>query len=133
MLIIALVAFQLPFYGSLGLVVLLMSILGLSGMLYGLTISTIAPDESHAMQLALGSFFPVLLLSGVIWPLEAIPKALSYVSIVLPTSWAADAMRSVMLRGWDASHANVWGALLVVFGWATLFLILSIRGINRIE
>lgn len=133
MLIIALLAFNLPIYGSLGLVVLLMGLLGIAGMLYGLCVSTVSPEESQAMQLALGSFFPVLLLSGVIWPLEAIPVPLSYVSLGLPTTWAAAAMRSVLLRGWDATHSSVWQALLVVTGWIALFLVLSVRGVNRID
>lgn len=133
LLVIALLAFGLPMYGSLGLVILLMSMLGLAGMLYGLCVSTISPEESQAMQMALGSFFPVLLLSGVIWPLEAIPSPLSYVSIILPTTWAASAMRSVLLRGWDATHGGVWQALLVVLAWICLFLLLSVRGVRRIE
>jgi len=37
-------------------------------MMYGLTIASNVESEQGAMQLALGTFFPVLLLSGVIWP-----------------------------------------------------------------
>jgi len=48
----------------------------------------------------MGTFFPSMLLSGVIWPIEAIPEWLRYISYALPTTWAAESMRSVMLRGW---------------------------------
>jgi ABC-type multidrug transport system permease subunit len=133
MLLIALLAFSLPMAGSLGLVVLLMGLLGLAGMLYGLFISTVAPEEAHAMQMALGSFFPVLLLSGVIWPLEAIPTGLNYISLALPTTWAAEAMRSLMLRGWDIHHQAVWGGYLVVLAWVALFLFAGVRGIRRVD
>ena len=102
-------------------------------MLYGLVISTVAKEEIHAMQMSLGSFFPVLLLSGVIWPLEAIPSYLRWFSLALPTTWAADCMRSLMLRGWDASHSGVYGAYLVVFGWGLLMLVISIFSVKRIE
>lgn len=57
--------------------------------------------------MALGSFFPVLLLSGVLWPLEAIPQGLRYISYGLPTTWAVEAMRSLMLRGWGIFHQQV--------------------------
>ena len=110
-----------------------MGLLGLVGMLYGLFISTVSPEEAHAMQMALGSFFPVLLLSGVIWPLEAIPTGLNYISMMLPTTWAAEAMRSLMLRGWGIDHRAVWGAYLVVLGWILLFLAGGIRGIRLVE
>ena len=133
MLIFALLVFKLPLCGSLWVVVLLMGALGLTGMLYGLTVSTISPEESHAMQIAIGSFFPLLLLSGVIWPLEAIPTGLNYISLALPTTWASSAMRSVMLRGWDLTHASVWEAVLVILGWIVVFLGASILGVRRTE
>ena len=36
---------------------------------------------------------------GVMWPLEGMPLALRYISYVLPTTYAAEAMRSIMGRG----------------------------------
>ena len=133
MLVFSLAVFKLPLVGSLGWVIFLMGILGLTGMLYGLVISTVSPEETHAMQIALGSFFPVLLMSGVIWPLEAIPKGLDYISLALPTTWAASAMRSVMLRGWGMEHPVLWQAVLVILAWAVVFLFGSILGIRRTE
>jgi len=41
-------------------------------MSFGLLISTIARQETEAVQLALAAFFPAMLLSGVLWPLEAV-------------------------------------------------------------
>lgn len=49
----------------------------------------------------------MLLLSGVLWPLEGIPIGLRYVAYALPTTWAAEAMRSIMLRGWGMQHQQV--------------------------
>lgn len=36
----------------------------------GLLISTLVENEVGAIQMAMGSFFPILLLSGVLWPLQ---------------------------------------------------------------
>ena len=36
---------------------------------------------------------------GIIWPLEGMPKFLRYISYALPTTYAAEAMRSIMGRG----------------------------------
>ena len=44
--------------------------MGTTGMTYGLFLSTRVHDETEAVQSALGSFFPILLLSGVLWPVE---------------------------------------------------------------
>ncbi|MDO8871039.1 MAG: ABC transporter permease [Methanobacteriaceae archaeon] len=42
---------------------------------------------------------PVFLLSGVFWPVEAIPIWLRPISYLVPPSYAFDACRGVMLKG----------------------------------
>lgn len=41
-------------------------------MCFGLVISTVAKQEVEAIIVALSAVFPTLLLSGIIWPLEAV-------------------------------------------------------------
>lgn len=36
---------------------------------------------------------------GIIWPIEAIPEWLRYISICLPQTYAAEAMRCILSRG----------------------------------
>lgn len=131
LLAFALGLFQLPMEGSLVLVVTLASFLGISGMLYGLCISSVVSDVNDAMNLAMGSFFPFLLLSGVIWPVEGIPSGLRYISLALPTTWAATAMRSIMSRGWGIYDREVWMGFVVVGAWCVFFFILSMRGLKN--
>lgn len=80
---------QTPILGNPVLVVFLLLLLGTSAMNFGLLISSVVSSEIEAMQLSLATFFPSLLLSGIIWPLEAIPIGLRYISYTLPTTWAA--------------------------------------------
>jgi huntingtin len=121
LLFCALYVFSLPLVGSLLWVVLLTMLLGFSGMLYGLVISASCEKEQEAIQMSMGSFFPVMLLSGVIWPVQAIPAGLKWLSLALPTTWAAGAMRSVLNRGWDMSYQDVYTGFAVVSGWCILF------------
>ena len=51
---------------------------GICGMAFGLLVSALCDNEQDAIQLALGSFYPNLLLSGIIWPLEGMPQYLRY-------------------------------------------------------
>ena len=51
---------------------------GVCGMAFGLLVSALCDNEQDAIQLALGSFYPNLLLSGIIWPLEGMPEYLRY-------------------------------------------------------
>ena len=78
-----------------------MILMGMTGMTYGLFLSTRVNDESEGVQASLGTFFPVLLLSGVMWPVEGIPHAIQWVSYIFPTMWGASAMRSVCVTAGD--------------------------------
>ena len=105
-------------------------VLGIAAMSYGLFISSKARTEFQALQLALATFLPVLLISGIIWPVEALPKWLSPISWALPTTWSADAIRSIMVRGWGFGHARVRTALLVTALWASALLFGAIRSLK---
>jgi ABC-type multidrug transport system permease subunit len=59
--------------GELFLVITLTLLQGFCGMCYGFVISSICESERSAVQVALGSFYPTILLSGVIWPIEGMP------------------------------------------------------------
>ena len=62
--------FKMPLVGAPVLVILLTLLQGRCGMTYGLVISSICSLEQSAMMLALGTFFPNLLLSGECGDLE---------------------------------------------------------------
>ncbi|XP_072049228.1 ABC transporter G family member 20-like [Amphiura filiformis] len=117
--------FHIPSRGSLALVVVMTLLQGLCGMAYGLLISALVDDEMSAMQFALGSFYPVLLLSGIIWPIQAMPKGLSYISVILPQTYASEALRAILFRGWGLSYFTVWIGYVVTIGWSIVLLILS--------
>ena len=72
---------QVPARGPIVWVVSLTILQGTCGMAFGLVISALCDTENDAIQLALGSFYPNLLLSGIIWPLEGMPKELRFVSL----------------------------------------------------
>ena len=115
---------------SLGLIGLLAMLEGLTGMAYGLVISAVCNNETSAIQIAIGSFYPAIVLSGVMWPLEGMPLVLRYISYVLPTTYAAESMRSIMGRGWGLSEMDVWRGYLVAFSWFVILLILAAVGLR---
>ena len=113
MLIFALLVFGIPLAGNLAYVIIIMGLMGFLGMTYGIFISTVTTDQVAAIQMALGTFFPILLLSGVLWPVEGIPVPLIYLSYALPTTWGGNVVRSVLIRGWSFGIAAVRFSLLV--------------------
>ena len=117
--------FQIPVVGQLTWIILLTTLQGICGMSFGLTISALVDNEQDAIQLALGSFYPNFLLSGVIWPLEGMPHYLRQFSYFLPQTYASEAMRGIWSRGWDIEWMPVYRGYIVTLGWTLAMLILS--------
>ena len=66
----------MPNEGSLFLVFLLTMLQGICGTTIGLIISAVCDTQQDATQIALGIFYPNLILSGIIWPVESMPTVL---------------------------------------------------------
>jgi len=114
-------------------VVTLLLLLGFVGMSAGILISTVSVQESDAIQLALGSFFPCFLLSGIIWPSEAVPVWLNWLSYSLPTTWTAEAMRSVVIRGWYIGWKRVWMGYIISLTWFIVLFSLASMNLSARE
>ncbi|CAG2181466.1 unnamed protein product [Oppiella nova] len=91
-------------------------------MAFGLMISAICEEENSATMLALGSFYPNLLLSGTVWPTQAMPQFIRYFSYVLPQTIPIEAMRYILSRGWDLSYGIVALGFGVTIAWIIFFL-----------
>ncbi|XP_060578520.1 ABC transporter G family member 20-like isoform X2 [Ruditapes philippinarum] len=125
LLTVALLVFNVPCLGPLIWVILLVLIQGFLGMALGVVYSAVCNDENSAIQLALGSYFPLLLISGILWPIEAMPIWLRYVSYVSPMTFACEAMRCILARGLDIAYFAVWRGYLVSSGWCVVIVILG--------
>ncbi|XP_045075548.1 ABC transporter G family member 20, partial [Coregonus clupeaformis] len=125
LLLLMLLVFKIPNEGNLVLVIALIVLQGVTGISFGLVISSSIDDEQNANQAALGIFYPNLIVSGIIWPVECIPYPLRYISLALPQTYASEALRCIMYRGWGLSRMMVWRGFAVTLGWNTFFLILA--------
>uniref|UniRef100_A0A3Q3WKV5 Uncharacterized protein n=1 Tax=Mola mola TaxID=94237 RepID=A0A3Q3WKV5_MOLML len=125
LLLFILLVFKMPNEGSLVLVIILIVLQGVTGISFGLVISAAIDDEQSANQAALGIFYPNLIISGIIWPVECIPYPLRYISLALPQTYASEALRCIMYRGWGLSRFMVWRGFAVTLGWNSFFLILA--------
>ncbi|XP_033209457.1 ABC transporter G family member 23 isoform X2 [Belonocnema kinseyi] len=124
-LIFMIIVFGVECKGEIGFVIILTILQGLCGMCFGFVISAICELERNAIQLALGSFYPTLLLSGVIWPVEGMPTILRYISQGLPLTMATTALRSMLTRGWSITEPDVYKGFLSTMLWIAVFLTIS--------
>ncbi|CAG9760884.1 unnamed protein product [Ceutorhynchus assimilis] len=125
-LIFMILVFQVECKGDIIFVVALTILQGLCGMCFGFVISAICELERNAIQLALGSFYPTLLLSGVIWPIEGMPTILRYISTFLPLTLATTSLRAMMTRGWSLLEPDVYYGFIATMVWIVLFLTISL-------
>lgn len=131
MLFTAFKLFEMPYLGSLWLAICLIILQGLCGLMYGLMLSATCPDEIYATTLAIGTFFPSVIIGGIFWPVQSMPQFLQYVSQCLPSTQSIDALRSILLRDWGLNTLNVAGAFIVSTIWLLIFLFAALRNFKR--
>lgn len=119
------VIYKVPTNGPFIWVFLLLLLQGLAGMSFGLMVSAICNEENTAIMMILGTFYPNLLLAGVIWPIEAIPYWLRWFSYLQPQTLPTQALRDLIVRGWDIDRPGVWTGFVVTSVWLVLFLAIS--------
>jgi ABC-2 type transport system permease protein len=123
--VLGIVLFGVPFNGSvlsfaLGAALFLFVVLGI-----GVFISTISQTAGQAIQSAFFVLMPQILLSGMIFPLEAMAAGVRWIGYLLPLTYFTIISQGIMLRG--ASIESLWYAYVilavmavVVFTGATL-------------
>jgi ABC-2 type transport system permease protein len=112
---------DVPMSGNLILLFLVALIYISLTLTYGLTISTLVDKQVNAVIIsAVTAMIPVLMLSGMIFPIDNMPPVLRVFSTVVPARWFIDAVRAVMIQG--QGFIMIWKEVLVMIGM-TLFLL----------
>ncbi len=91
---------DVPIRGSLLLVVMLSLLYALVSLCLGLFVSTVTNTQKNAMLIcAMVLMLPVILLSGMMFPIENMPWILQVISNIIPARWYITALRDVMIKG----------------------------------
>lgn len=117
-LVAARVLFDVPFVGSLGLLLFGVFVFVLTLVFMGYTISTLARTQMQAMQLAFFVFLPSLLLSGFMFPFRGMPAWAQVLGELLPLTHFLRVIRAVMLKGADYAAVSAPLAALILFAIA---------------
>jgi ABC-2 type transport system permease protein len=116
--VLGMVLFDVPFEGSpllfaVGAAIFLFVVLGL-----GVLISTISHTTGQAIQAAFMVLLPQILLSGMIFPLEAMAPGVRWIGYLLPLTYFTIMSQGVLLR--DAGLDSLWPAFLVLSAMAVV-------------
>lgn len=110
--------FNVPFVGSLSLLLPGVLIFVLALVFLGYTISTFARTQMQAMQLTFFFFLPSLLLSGFMFPFRGMPPWAQVIGEIFPLTHFLRLIRAVMLKGADYDAVSRSLNILILFSAA---------------
>ena len=124
-LLLSVYVLHVPVEGSLWTLSFL-SLLIAVALSLGLLISCVVQNQVAAMIVSgMGLMMPVMLLSGMIFPIESMPAVLQWISNIIPARWYIQAVKKVMIEG--LGMAAVWHEALILSGMAALLIGLSLK------
>ena len=89
-----------PLQGSIVWIYLVSTIYILLALSLGLLISNIATSQLMALLLsAMVLLMPIVMLSGMLFPIESMPPVLQWISAIVPPRYYIEAMRKLMIMG----------------------------------
>jgi ABC-2 type transport system permease protein len=123
------ILFRTPMRGEAPDLILACLVFITASLTLGLVISTIAKTQFQAFQLTFFTFLPQILLSGFMFPFDAMPKPARIVAEILPLTHFLRVIRGIVLRG--ASLAEVQRDLWPLVGFAALMLGISVARFRK--
>jgi ABC-2 type transport system permease protein len=122
LVLVAIVVLQLHVRGQPALVLLVTALLAVGGVNLGIFCSTFARTELQAIQFIPVVLVPQALLSGLLFAVDSLPGWLQVVAHLLPMTYAAAALRAVMIAGSGLDDGGMVRDILVLAGFAVAFL-----------
>jgi len=115
---------RVRYEGNVATIFLIEAMLVIVAVSMGLFVSAFARTELQAIQFIPVVILPQAFLSGLLQPVDQLPEVLRPFSVVMPLTYAMEALRDVMIKGFALSHEIVVRDLLVL----TLFAVVTIAG-----
>ena len=116
---------DVPLAGSLFWIVAVSILYILLALSLGLLISNIAKTQLVALLLsAMVLLMPVVMLSGMLFPVESMPQILQWVSAIVPPRYYISAMRKLMIMG--VGIGEVTREVTVLAAMTVLFLAIAL-------
>lgn len=121
-LALGMVWFNVPIRGSLGLLMFLGLGFVICALAIGLLISTVSKTQLQAMQLSVLIILPSVLLSGFVFPREAMPKIIQYIGYALPLTYFLNILRGIITKGVGMEYLFKDVTLLFILGLVLLII-----------
>ena len=123
-LLVAHFVFDVPIRGSLPLLYALSLTFMFGTLGIGIFISAAARTVPQAMQLAFLTFLPSIYLSGLLFPIEGMPRGAQIIAHVIPLTYFLRIVRGIVLKGVGLDY--LWPELLPLIAFGAVVFTLSV-------
>ncbi|MDB5971847.1 MAG: transporter permease [Hydrocarboniphaga sp.] len=108
--------FGVPMVGSLWLLLACVLVFIVANLTVGITFSSLARNQTQAMQMSFFFFLPSILLSGFMFPYRGMPVWAQWLGELLPLTHFLRLVRGILLKGYGAGEAwpHLWPLLLFI-------------------
>ncbi len=128
-LLMARFVLDVPLAGSLFWILAVSTLYILLALSLGLLISNVAQTQLVALLLsAMVLLMPVVMLSGMLFPVESMPQVLQWLSAVVPPRYYIQAMRKLMIMG--VGIGDVVHEVAVLAGMTVVLLAIALKRFN---
>lgn len=124
-LMVGITVFDLPVRGSLLLLFALTTLFIIASLSLGVLISNFAKTQMQAMQLSFFIFLPSVLLSGFMFPRDAMPLFFYGLGYLLPLTFFLEIVRGIVLKGIGLNYllSQVYALLIFIIAAMTASII----------
>ena len=121
--------FDVPMRGSVLLLYTVTAAFIVANLGLGMLVSTVTRTQVQAMQAGFFFLLPSILLSGFMFPRDAMPAFARWLGLLLPLTYYLEILRGIMLRG--TGIAAIWPETLALTVMATALVALSVRRFRK--
>jgi ABC-2 type transport system permease protein len=121
--------FDVPLTGNVLLLYGIALVFVVASLALGLFISTLVRTQQQAMQVSFFFILPNILLSGFMFPRQAMPEVFQWLGAALPLTHFLKVLRGILLKG--VGLEALWREAALLLGFATLLIVLAERRFRK--
>lgn len=122
---------RVQYRGNLATVFIVEAVLVVGAVSLGLLVSAAARNELQAVQFVPLVLLPQVFLSGLLIPVDQLPEYLRPFASVLPLTYANEALRLVMIKGYELGDPLVVRDIAILVGFGLLMALGAVASIRR--
>lgn len=115
LILISIILFNTTIEGSVFLIILILTLYVSISIAIGMIISSLVKTEQQFISMAMLVSLPTMFLAGAFFPVQAMPKFLQSIASILPVTYAGEALRGVMVKGFSLGMILAPVLILLVF------------------